>query len=183
MVGLARRRGKIEDLSRKLQNKAGELFPVKCDLTIESDIVKAIKWTTENLGPISILVNNAGVYRKVNLTSSPTDDFKHMWDVNVTGLMITTREVSRNMLENNIDGHIVHISSIASQGVYYPESGGYCSSKHAVKALTEALRLEFNSIGCQVKVTVRFIYMVNELNLIFYFYFRVSVPVLSILAY
>lgn len=59
------------------------------------------------------------------------------------------------MKENNIDGHIVHINSIAGHKVHnFPELNIYQASKYAVTALTETLRLEMNSLGLKIKITV-----------------------------
>lgn len=153
-MGIARRKSKIEQLAKKLQNKSGELFPVKCDITVESDIIKAFTWTTETLGPISILINNAGIYKHIHLSNSPTDDFKEVWDTNVLGVTIATREAVKNMRENKTNGHIVHISSVAAYKNVFLGSGAYCASKHALRCLTEALRQELNSYESKIKISV-----------------------------
>lgn len=59
------------------------------------------------------------------------------------------------MREHNIDGHIVHINSIAGHKVpYFPISNVYPSSKYAVTALTETLRIELNTLQSKIKVSV-----------------------------
>lgn len=154
-MGLARRREKIEALSKKLSKQQGDLFPIKCDITCEEDIMKAFRWISDNLGPISILVNNAGIHKDIDLISARTEDMKAILDTNVLGLCIATREAAKNMMQNKIDGHIVHISSVSSYYVF-PGGGVYSASKHAVRALTEALRKEFNTMQCKCKITVSY---------------------------
>ena len=50
-----------QELSKSLQSETGKLYPVKCDVTKNSDIETAFKWVKDNLGGVDILVNNAGV--------------------------------------------------------------------------------------------------------------------------
>lgn len=63
VVGLARRVEKVEELSKILEGKSGKLHAVKCDVSNKDDVIKAFKWIKDNLGPVSILINNAGLYK------------------------------------------------------------------------------------------------------------------------
>ncbi|GLV42884.1 uncharacterized protein CBL_09964 [Carabus blaptoides fortunei] len=153
-TGFARRSERIEALSKKLADKKGKLFAVKCDITKEEDIIKGFQWVAENMGPVHILVNNAGVLRLGTLTEGKTEDWKQILDTNVLGLCICTREAAKSMKENNIDGHVVHINSIAGHWVGdFPKLNVYGASKFAVTALTDTLRKEFNLNGSKIKVT------------------------------
>lgn len=156
VVGVARRVENIEELSKKLKHKSGKLYAIKVDMMVESEILKAFEWTFENLGPISILVNNAGVSKPISFSKSPTSDYRTIFETNVISLCIATREAYKKMLENKIDGHIIHISSIASYSIFSADSGVYSASKFAVRALTEALRKDFADEKCKIKITVRF---------------------------
>lgn len=71
------------------------------------------------------------------------------------GLCVATREVVKIMRENNIDGQVVNINSVAGHQVPpIPGLNVYAASKFAVTALTETLRQELNSIKSKIKVTV-----------------------------
>lgn len=155
---------RVEELSKKLSDLPGELFPFRADVTKESDIIKAIKWTTETLGPISVLINNAGIFRNIQLTSSSTEEMRNVMETNVMGLCIATREVSKIMLENKIDGHIVHISSVAAYMSPWHGLGIYCASKYSVRALTEALRKELNELGSKAKISVSVLFNVISIK-------------------
>lgn len=61
MVGLARRQEQIEALAQKLSKEKGKLFALKVDVSVEEDILTAFEWIKNNLGPVHILINNAGV--------------------------------------------------------------------------------------------------------------------------
>lgn len=144
----------MEELSNQLKTQPGHFHPIQCDVTIEAEIVEAFKWATTNLGPISILVNSAGVFEAVELTKDESQKIRSLFDVNVISLSVATREATKSMLTNAIDGHVIHISSMAAHEVYLGISGAYCASKFAVRALTEALRKEFNQIGSKTRITV-----------------------------
>jgi NADP+-dependent farnesol dehydrogenase len=155
VVGFARRSERVEELSKKLQDKKGKLHAVKVDMTKEEDIVRGFKWVSDNLGPVHILINNAGIVQNTNLTDGDTDMWKKVLDTNVLALCIATREAVKVMKENKIDGHIVHINSIAGHIVpNFPIVNVYPASKHAVTALTETLRQELNHLGLKIKITV-----------------------------
>ncbi|XP_018565965.1 farnesol dehydrogenase-like [Anoplophora glabripennis] len=154
VVGVARRKEKIEELSQKLIGKSGKLHAVKADLTKEEDILGAFEWVKDNLGPVHILVNNAGIVQFGNLTEGDTESWRQVLDLNVLGLCIATREAIKNMKENNVDGHIIHINSIAGHKVPNITSFSiYPASKFAVTALTESLRLELNSLESKIRIT------------------------------
>lgn len=69
VVALARREDRLNELAKSLEGKPGKLVPFKADVTVEEEILKAFKWTEENLGPVSVLVNNAGTARNTSLIS------------------------------------------------------------------------------------------------------------------
>lgn len=155
MVGLARRKHRIEELADKLVGKKGKLYAFEADISKEDDILNAFEWIKKNVGPVHILINNAGTARADLLIEGDTEKWKTVLDLNVLGLCIATREAVKNMRENNVDGHIIHINSLAGHSV--PPFAGvniYPASKFAVTALTETLRQELNSIGSKIKITV-----------------------------
>ena len=99
--------------------------------------------------PINILVNNAGLARGVDAVyDADLDDWDTMIDTNVRGLLTMTRLIAPQMKERN-SGHIINIGSIAGHESY---SGGsvYCSTKHAVKAFTEATKKDLHGTNVRV---------------------------------
>lgn len=169
MVGLARRIEAIQERSKALSNKKGKLHAFKTDLAQEEDIIAAFKWVSDNLGPVHILVNNAGFLKEELLTEGKTEDWKRCFDINVIALSIATREAIKIMRSNNINGHIIHINSIAGHFVSSaPKLNVYPASKHTVTALTETLRQELNSIGSKIKITVGLVIILDK-NVFFLF--------------
>ena len=156
VVGVARRKHLIEDLAKTITKGSGKIYAFQGDLTKEEDIINAFKWTTENVGPLDYLINNAGLGRfNDTFVDFPTEDFKTVLDTNVLAVAVASREAIKIMTENNIAGHIVNVSSVAGQKV--PNVPGfhiYVASKHALTAFSESLRLELVRNGSKIKVTV-----------------------------
>lgn len=99
---------------------------------------------------IDILVNNAGLGRGMDkLHESEFDGWEEMIDTNIKGLLYISRLIVPDMVKRN-SGHIINIGSIAGREVY---AGGnvYCASKHAVKAISDALRIEL--VDTPIRVT------------------------------
>ncbi|KAK5641174.1 hypothetical protein RI129_009721 [Pyrocoelia pectoralis] len=154
VVGLARRVDRVKALADKLKDKQGKLYPIQADVSLEEDILRSFKWVKENLGPVHILINNAGLLRNTTLRDGDTMLWKQMLDTNVLGLCMATREAVMNMKENSVDGHIVHINSLLGHVVAnVPNFNIYIATKHAVTALTETLRQELVSVGSKIKIS------------------------------
>ncbi|RZB40945.1 adh short, KR, NAD binding 10, and/or Epimerase domain containing protein [Asbolus verrucosus] len=154
VVGVARRVDLIEQHAQRLADKKGRLHPYKADVSKEDEIVAAFKWIEENLGPVHVLINNAGVSEENTLVDGDAEKWRKVLDLNVLGLCIATREAVKVMRKHAINGHIIHINSYCGHVVpNFPGFNIYPASKHAVTALTETLRQEFNSLGSRIKVT------------------------------
>lgn len=156
MIGLARRKNKIEELAESLEGERGKLFAVQADMTKEEEILQAFEYIKENFGPIHILINNAGGMGTTTLLDGDTALWKRTFDLNVLGLCIATREAVKDMRENDVDGYIVNINSIL--GHFVPMGSFfniYPASKFAVTAITETLRQELISAGSKIRTSVR----------------------------
>ncbi|CAB3365602.1 Hypothetical predicted protein [Cloeon dipterum] len=157
VVGVARRVEIVQNLSEQLkrENCKGELFAIQGDVKEEEEVKKVIAWTREKLGGVDILINNAGLAPMVSLLEFDLVAAKKIFDTNVHGLCLFTREAVKDMRSRGVDdGHIVHISSIA--GHYLAEfkgTGPYSGSKHSVRVLTEALRRELRDAKTKIRVS------------------------------
>ncbi|KAH1015302.1 hypothetical protein HUJ05_013056 [Dendroctonus ponderosae] len=154
VAGLARRINKIEKIAHKLSGQKGTLCAFKCDLTEESQIIATVEEVIGTLGPISILINNAGLSQHTSLLRGETKKWKTVLDTNILGLCIVTREVAQNIIANKTAGHIIHINSVLGHVVLdIPGLNMYGPTKYAVTSLAETLRLEINREKLHVKVT------------------------------
>uniref|UniRef100_A0A1Y1N1C5 Dehydrogenase n=2 Tax=Photinus pyralis TaxID=7054 RepID=A0A1Y1N1C5_PHOPY len=92
--------------------------------------------------------------RETGLFDGETSMWREVFDTNVMGLCMMTREAIRVMRANDIVGHIVHISSLGGHLVPPARDANvYFASKFAVKALAETLRQELNTIGSQIRIS------------------------------
>lgn len=155
VVGVARREERLQALACDLQNQQGKFHIYTADISKEDEIITAVKWITQHIGPINILVNNAGVTFPTSLHDGDSTIWRKILDTNVFGLCVATREAIRDMKKNGVNGHIIHINSINGHQVsVLPQSNVYSASKFAVTALTETLRKELVGLGSKIKVTV-----------------------------
>nr|CAH7753737.1 unnamed protein product [Callosobruchus chinensis] len=119
--------------------------------TIELDVSdwEATEKILRNAGPIDLLVNNAGVGMIKSLTTVTEDDVNSIFDLNVKALINVTKLAIQNMVERNVSGSIVNISSQASLAGLM-EQTVYCASKGAVDAFTRAAALEYGPRNIRV---------------------------------
>ncbi len=99
--------------------------------------------------PIEILVNNAGLSRGLGpLHRGELRDWEEMIDTNLKGLLHVDRAVIPGMVARG-SGAVIHVGSIAGRQVY-PGGNVYCATKHAVRALTDGLRIDLLGSGVRV---------------------------------
>lgn len=67
MAGFARRVENIKEIADSLEASSGKLYPVECDVTKEENVVAAFAWVKDNLGPVNVLVNSAGITKESSL--------------------------------------------------------------------------------------------------------------------
>jgi len=163
VVGLARRKDRVIALKQEIpSNATGKLYPVKCDITKDDDIVKAFGWVVFELGGIDVLINNAGITRPMSLFEEGNEvALKTVLQTNVWGLVMCTKKTVEIMRRKKIvGGHVININSVVGHKVvnenrsgYQPQSNIYPASKFAVTALTEVFRQEFAFEDMKMKVT------------------------------
>ncbi|XP_071054493.1 farnesol dehydrogenase-like [Onthophagus taurus] len=153
VVGIARRKEKIEELR---QNSNDKLFALKVDLRNPEEILNGFKWIEKNVGLIHVLINNAGIGIPTPIINGNIDSWKSVLDTNFVSVAITCRETIRIMQENNIQGYIINIGSVCGR---YDAEGSirgsvfYASSKHALMTLTENIRLELARSNSKIRIT------------------------------
>lgn len=134
---------------KMIDEESGEAIFVKTDVSSEEEVDDLIKSTVEEFGKIDILVNNAGIFYQEKLHESDFGNWKELMDVNLNGVYLCTKKVIDHMLENDIEGKIVNISSIAGS-VGYAGSPAYCASKGAITNLTRELAVDYAEEGINV---------------------------------
>jgi NADP-dependent 3-hydroxy acid dehydrogenase YdfG len=136
--------------ARNVKSLEGLDVPLKLtlDVTNQESLQAAVTRVIDKFGRIDILINNAG-YAQVGATEEVSiTKLKAMYEVNVFGVLSLTQAVLPHMRAQG-SGKIINISSIAGKLVT-PVTGGYSSSKFALEALSDALRLELADVNIQV---------------------------------
>ena len=151
LIVTGRRSERLQELKAALEQQHGISVLVLCfDVRDNDEVVRNIESLPVEWRNIDVLVNNAGLAVGLNhIQDGVLDDWERMIDTNIKGLLYVTRAVSPLMIARN-SGHIVNICSIAGKEVY--ENGNvYCATKHAVDALSKAMRIDM--LGHNIKVT------------------------------
>lgn len=147
---LARRQERLQALAAELRHRFGvDSLPLVCDIRSRTEVERTLSHLPAEWASIDILLNNAGLARGfAPLYEGNPDDWDEMIDTNLKGLLSVTRAVLPGMLARR-EGMIINIASIAGREVY-PNGNVYCATKHAVRALSEALRIELNGTNIRV---------------------------------
>lgn len=146
----ARRKDRLQALAERI---GGDTMVVPADLRDDENILSLFSRIRDRWGGVDVLVNNAGLGRVAPLSSGDTESWREMLEVNVLALAICTREALRDLQARDDDGQIIHISSMSAHRVPTGTGGMYSASKHAVKAMTEALRRELRARDSRTRVT------------------------------
>jgi short-subunit dehydrogenase len=153
VVLAARRVERLEALAKEIDgmNTGAETLAVQVDLTKLEDIQKLIDETITKFRRVDVLVNNAGFGRLDWLENlDPVKDIQAQFDVNVMGVIQTTRQVLPIMMEQR-SGHIINMGSMAGL-IGSPTYTVYSATKHAVHGFSEALRREVKPWGINVSM-------------------------------
>lgn len=120
---------------------------IACDMGDLAQVEAMFAQIAADHGPLSALVNNAGVAMPGDFLSYDIETFQKVIDINLRGVFVATQMAARVMVEHKIEGAIVNMSSINAQ-VAIPAIPAYCASKGGVMQLTKvaALALAKNSI-------------------------------------
>ncbi|WP_186628775.1 glucose 1-dehydrogenase [Rhodococcus sp. BP22] len=113
---------------------------VRLDVTSEDSWAEAVAATTEKFGPVTVLVNNAGIVGGNLITAYETSEWQRILDINLTGTFFGIRACSQSMIDAG-GGSIINVSSVegfrGSPGLH-----GYTATKFAVRGLTKSVALE-----------------------------------------
>ena len=131
-----------DELVGEIAADGGRAISAMADVAEASAVEAIVARTEKELGPVTILVNNAGVSWQATLDTYDPEQVARMRQVNVEGLIHATRAVIGGMRARRYDGRIVNISSIAAIGTALPGNAFYAATKAEVAILTKRFALE-----------------------------------------
>jgi len=131
----------LADIDETRLEEHGDLgVPVRLDVTDPGSAQEALETATSELGPVDVLVNNAGIAARrlgMPFTNQEKADWERVFDVNVLGVFVVSREVALQMTERRA-GAIVNISSVSGLAAF-PTDPAYSASKAAVINLSRVM--------------------------------------------
>jgi 3-oxoacyl-[acyl-carrier protein] reductase len=138
---------RAEKVVAAIAEQGGIAIAVAADITKAADVERLFDRVVGELGPVDILVNNAGVYEFGALADVTERDFHFQFDVNVLGLILTTKEAVKRFGPGG--GSVVNISSTAVH-LSQPNLMIYTATKSAVEAVTRVLAKELAPLRVRV---------------------------------
>ncbi|MDY6902018.1 MAG: 3-oxoacyl-[acyl-carrier-protein] reductase [Cyanobacteriota bacterium] len=137
-----------EELVSEITAAGGNAVALQADVSKEEEVDGLVKTVLEKFNQIDILVNNAGITRDTLLLRMKPEDWQAVINLNLTGVYLCTRAVSKGMLKKR-SGRIINIASVAGQ-MGNPGQANYSAAKAGVIGLTKTLAKEFASRGLTV---------------------------------
>ncbi|MBT5570400.1 MAG: glucose 1-dehydrogenase [Alphaproteobacteria bacterium] len=146
----ARRADRLTELAERITATGGQALAVDLDVTDAASIAHAVRAAEAGLGPISILVNNAGVPPKDLSLEMEEAEWDSVMDTNLKGAWLMAREVGRRMVTHGNGGRIINIASVLGWRTVAKRVQSYAVSKAGMVSLTETLALELGRDGILV---------------------------------
>ncbi|WP_313757640.1 3-oxoacyl-[acyl-carrier-protein] reductase [Tissierella sp.] len=139
---------KANEVLEEIRSYGVKAVAIKANVSVEEDVLQMIKTMEEELGTIDILVNNAGVTKDNLLIRMKETDWDEVMDVNLKGVFLCTKAVSRIMMKKRY-GKIINITSVV--GITgNAGQGNYSASKAGVIGFTKSMARELASRGIRV---------------------------------
>jgi NADP-dependent 3-hydroxy acid dehydrogenase YdfG len=136
----------VDIVKRTAEEIGAAAFPL--DVTDRASFARFLGETEAQLGPIDVLVNNAGIMHLGRFIDEDDRSTQRMIDINVNGVLYGMKEVLPRFIARN-SGHLVNVASSAGKGGY-PGGATYCGTKHFVVGVSEALRAELRGTAVEV---------------------------------
>lgn len=148
---VARRLERLQAVARELVALGVRAQPLQADLRQEAQIEAAIQHARDRLGPIDVLINNAGVAPVSRAEHHSMEKWQQTIDVNLTAVFLCCQKVGKQMIERGQGGRIINISSVLGEGANsVHKTVGYAATKGAVTNMTRQLAVEWAPHGITV---------------------------------
>jgi len=158
----ARRTERLEELQAEIEAHGGRALPVALDVRDAASVREAVACAETELGPIHVLVNNAGVADSKPILEMDEEDWDRVVDTNLKGAWLVAQETARHMVRLGHGGAIVNIASILGlRGTGFV--AGYCAAKAGLINLTRAMASELARHDIRVNALAPG-YVVTDIN-------------------
>lgn len=140
---------KLEDAQAAATSFGDKAIAVACDVSQPDAVTAAVDAAEAAFGPVSVLVNNAGIALTGDILTLELETLRKVLDVNLVGTFLMSQEVARRLVAAGLKGSIVNMSSVNSV-LAIPAITAYCASKGGVAQLTRASALALAPHGIRV---------------------------------
>jgi NADP-dependent 3-hydroxy acid dehydrogenase YdfG len=130
----------------------GDAIGLAVDVTDHAALVAFVDTVEERLGPLDVMINNAGIMPVTPLVDEDDASIARQLELNLRAVIVGTREAMRRMTPRGT-GHIVNVASVAGRAGF-PHLATYCATKHGVVGLSEAVRAELRGTGVEISVVM-----------------------------
>ncbi|MCA1994820.1 MAG: 3-oxoacyl-[acyl-carrier-protein] reductase [Coleofasciculus sp. S288] len=148
VVNYASSSNAAQEVVAAITDAGGSAAAIQADVSKSEQVDALVKGTMEKFGRIDVLVNNAGITRDTLLLRMKPEDWQAVIDLNLTGVFLCTRAVSKIMLKQK-SGRIINIASVAGQ-MGNPGQANYSAAKAGVIGFTKTVAKELASRGITV---------------------------------
>ena len=148
VINYARSSDAAEATVQEINTAGGEAIALQADVSQSADVDNLIKQTLDKFGRIDVLVNNAGITKDTLLLRMKPEQWQAVIDLNLTGVFLCTKAVSKTMLKQR-SGRIINIASVAGQ-MGNPGQANYSAAKAGVIGFTKTVAKELANRGVTV---------------------------------
>ncbi|MBA0047263.1 SDR family oxidoreductase [Mycobacteroides sp. LB1] len=137
--------GDVDETAVKQSGSDIDVFASRLDVTDLGSFTSFLDEVERELGPLDVLINNAGIMPVGRLVDEPDAVTRRILDINTYGVIIGTKLAAQRMVPRT-SGHVINVASLAGE-TYTAGLATYCASKYAVVGFTDAMRVENRTTG------------------------------------
>lgn len=134
-------RAPADDLVKEIESHGGKALAIGADVTNANDIAEMIEQTVSTFGKLDIMVNNAGVEKKVAFIDMPFDNYRKTVAVNLTGPWLCAQRAANQMVKQGHGGRIINVSSV-HEDIPMPTNAAYCATKGGLRMFMRTIAVE-----------------------------------------
>ena len=149
IVNFRKNRDGGEDTGKQIRAMGRRCAVIQADVGKIEDARRLVEEGTAALGPIDVLVNNAGIEKRASFIEISEDDYRSVIEVNMTAPFFLTQSVVKRLVDAKRPGKVINISSVHEE-LPFPHFTPYCMSKGGLKMMMRNLAIELGSCGITV---------------------------------
>ncbi len=139
--------GTVQQAVERIRQNGGQTKGYPFDVTNEAEVIQNIAAIEKNVGPIDVLINNAGIQRRAPLDELTMENWRAVIEVNLNAAFFLAQSVAKGMIKRK-QGKIINITSLNAEAAR-PTIGNYCASKGGLTMLTKSMATEWGKYNIQ----------------------------------